>query len=117
MNHALLDQMLRSPRLPSLPTIALEVIDLVQQRDVNIRQIADTISHDPALAGKILKTVNSTFYGQTKTISTITHALVILGLNAVRTLALGFSLVHISRKPTTGILTIWRTGNVVCSQP
>ncbi len=94
MNQELLDQMLRSPRLPSLPTIALEVIDLVQQRDVNIRQIADTISHDPALAGKILKTVNSSFYGQTQTISTITHALVILGLNAVRTLALGFSLVH-----------------------
>ncbi|MEX0776769.1 MAG: GGDEF domain-containing protein [Phycisphaeraceae bacterium] len=93
MNQELLEQVLRSPRLPSLPTIALEVIELVQQKDVNIKQIANTISHDPALATKILRTVNSSFYGQTQTISTITHALVILGLNSVKTLALGFSLV------------------------
>jgi diguanylate cyclase (GGDEF)-like protein len=88
-----MERVLQSPRLPSLPTIALEVIDLVQQRDVNIKQIAETIQHDPALSSKILKTVNSSFYGQAHTISTISHALVVLGLNSVKTLALGFSLV------------------------
>ncbi len=93
MNQQLLERVLRSPRLPSLPAIALEVIELVQQKDVNIRQIAATISNDPALATKILRTVNSSFYAQTQPISTITHALVILGLNSVKTLALSFSLV------------------------
>jgi diguanylate cyclase (GGDEF)-like protein len=93
MNEQLLERLLESPRLPSLPTIALEVIELVQQPDVNIKQIADTIRHDPALSSKLLKTVNSSFYGQTQPISTISHALVVLGLNSVRTLALGFSLV------------------------
>ncbi|MEM6334155.1 MAG: GGDEF domain-containing protein [Planctomycetota bacterium] len=93
MSQQLLDRVLKSPRLPSLPTIALEVIDLVQQRDVNIKQIATTIQHDPALSSKILKTVNSSFYGQAHTVSTISHALVVLGLNSVKTLALGFSLV------------------------
>ncbi len=93
MNQELLDRVLASPRLPSLPTVALEVIDLVQQPDVNIKQIANTIQNDPALSGKILKTVNSSFYGQSYAVSTITHALVVLGLNSVKTLALGFSLV------------------------
>ena len=93
MNQQLLDSVLQSPRLPSLPTIAIEVIDLVQQKDVNIKQIAHTISHDPALSSKILKTVNSSFYGQAHSIATVSHALVILGLNSVKTLALGFSLV------------------------
>ncbi|MEM1210400.1 MAG: GGDEF domain-containing protein [Planctomycetota bacterium] len=93
MSEGLMERVLQSPRLPSLPTIALEVIDLVQQRDVNIKQIATTIQHDPALSSKILKTVNSSFYGQAHTISTISHALVVLGLNSVKTLALGFSLV------------------------
>ena len=93
MNQDLLDKVLQSPRLPSLPTIALEVIDLVQRPDVNIKQIAHTISHDPALSSKILKTVNSSFYGQSQACSTISHALVILGLNSIKTLALGFSLV------------------------
>ncbi|MCX5661150.1 MAG: GGDEF domain-containing protein [Planctomycetota bacterium] len=93
MNQKIIEKVLRSPRLPSLPTIALEVIDLVHQKDVNIKQIAHTISHDPALSSKILKTVNSSFYGQQSAISTISHALVVLGLNAVKTLALGFCLV------------------------
>jgi len=93
MTQELLDRVLQSPRLPSLPTIALEVIELVQQQDVNIKQIANTIQHDPALSSKILKTVNSSFYAQAHSISTVSHALVVLGLNAVKTLALGFSLV------------------------
>ncbi|MEM8738979.1 MAG: GGDEF domain-containing protein [Planctomycetota bacterium] len=94
MNEALLERVLQSPRLPSLPTIALEVIELVQQKNVDIKQIADTIKMDPALSSKILKTVNSSFYGQAYSISTISHALVVLGLNSVKTLALGFSLVN-----------------------
>ena len=99
MNEKLLDQVLQSPRLPSLPTIALEVIELVQQKDVNIREIAHTIQHDPALASKILKTVNSSFYGQAHAVSTVSHALVVLGLNSVKTLALGFSLVNNLKGP------------------
>lgn len=94
MNEQLLERVLQSPRLPSLPTIALEVIDLVQQKNVDIKQIADTIKMDPALSSKILKTVNSSFYGQAYSISTISHALVVLGLNSVKTLALGFSLIN-----------------------
>ena len=93
MNQEMLERVLASPRLPSLPAIALEVIELVQQRDVNIKQIAGTIQHDPALSSKILKTVNSSFYGQSHSVSSVSHALVVLGLNSVKTLALGFSLV------------------------
>ncbi|MFW6060953.1 MAG: diguanylate cyclase, partial [Phycisphaeraceae bacterium] len=43
---------------------------------------------------KILKTVNSSFYGQAHAVSSVSHALVVLGLNSVKTLALGFSLVN-----------------------
>lgn len=92
MNQELMDRVVQSPRLPSLPSIAVEVIGLVQRPDVNIKQIADTIQNDPALAGQVLRTVNSSFYGQSYAVSTITHALVVLGLNSVKTLALGFSL-------------------------
>ncbi|MEM9753855.1 MAG: GGDEF domain-containing protein [Planctomycetota bacterium] len=93
MNQEVLDRVLSSPRLPSLPAIALEVIDLVKREDADVKQIAATIQNDPALSSKILKTVNSSFYGQAYSISTVSHALVVLGLKAVKTLALGFSLV------------------------
>jgi len=94
LDQDFLDRVLNSPRLPSLPTIALEIIDLVQQDEVDIDRIADTIIMDPALSSKILKTVNSSFYGQAKTVSSINQAVVVLGLNSVKTLALGFSLVN-----------------------
>ena len=111
MRQKVLERVLKSPRLPSLPTIALEVIDLVRRQDVNFKQIAHTIQHDPALSTKILKTVNSSFYGQALTISTISHALVVLGLNSVKTLALGFSLVsNLKRDGDSGFdhMAFWR---------
>jgi diguanylate cyclase (GGDEF)-like protein len=89
-----MDKAMNCPRLPSLPAIAIQVIELCRKDDINIRQIAQTITNDPALSTKILKTVNSSFYGMAQPVSTITHALVILGLNSVKTLALGFSLVN-----------------------
>ena len=71
----------------------MQVLELTQKADVDIAEIARIISKDPALSGKILKTVNSSFYGRSQNISTISHALVILGLQSVKTLVLGFSLV------------------------
>ncbi len=94
MKQEFMDRVLSSKRLPSLPAIALEVIDLVKRDNADIKQIAATIQNDPALSSKILKTVNSSFYGQAYSISTVSHALVVLGLKAVKTLALGFSLVN-----------------------
>src|SRR5438045_1363652 len=66
---------------------------------------------DPALSSKILRTVNSSFYGRANTISTISHALVLLGLQAVKTLVLGFSLVgNLSKAKSKGFkhVNYWR---------
>lgn len=102
MNQALLERLKASPQLPSLPAIALKALELARKDNVDISEIADLISNDPALSSKILKTVNSSFYGLPKQVSTISHALVILGLQAVKTLALGFSLLGNLRGPSPG---------------
>lgn len=93
MNQELIQKIKNTPNLPSMPAIAMQVLDLTQRADVDIAEIARIISKDPALSGKILKTVNSSFYGRSQNVSTISHALVILGLQSVKTLVLGFSLV------------------------
>ena len=93
MSHDVVDRVLKSPRLPSLPTIAINVITLAKEDTVNIELIANKIRHDPTLSTKILKAVNSSFYGQ-NSVSTISQALVVLVLNSVKTLALGFTLVN-----------------------
>src|SRR3954466_1757092 len=93
MNQQLVDRIRACPNLPSLPAIALQVLQLAQREDVDISEIARVICKDPALSGKILKTVNSSFYGRAQAVSTISHALVILGLQSVKSLVLGFTLV------------------------
>lgn len=111
MNEQLVNQIRQCPSLPSLPTIAMQVLDLAQKEAVDIPEIARIISKDPALSGKILRTVNSSFYGRSQSISTISHALVILGLQSVKTLVLGFSLVtNLTKSKSKGFkhLTYWR---------
>src|SRR5688572_33034725 len=99
----LVKQIRQCPNLPSLPTIAMQVLDLAQKSDVDIAEIARIISKDPALSTKILRTVNSSFYGRSQAVSTISHALVILGLQSVKTLVLGFSLVtNLKQSKATG---------------
>lgn len=93
LDQQLMQRLFESPQLPSLPAIALQIIDLVQQDEVDVDKIAETISLDPALSTKLLKTVNSSFYGLPKTVGSVHQAVVVLGLNSVKTLALGFSLV------------------------
>src|SRR5947209_10696363 len=93
MNGQLIQRIRRCPNLPSLPAIAVRVLALAQQEDADLAEIAALISKDPALSSKILRTVNSSFYGRSQNVSTISHALVILGLQSVKTLVLGFSLV------------------------
>lgn len=99
MKQDRLESMLDNTTLPSLPAVAMQIIQLVQNDKATIRDIASVIQTDPALSGKILKTVNSSFYGLPKPCGTISQALVILGLNAVKTLALGFTLVSRLKTP------------------
>ena len=111
MNEQLLSRIRQCPTLPSLPTIALDVLELAQREEVDISEIARTISKDPALSGKILRTVNSSFYGRTQSISQVSQALVILGLQSVKTLVLGFSLVtNLQQNRATGFkhLEYWK---------
>src|SRR4051812_31671585 len=111
MNEQLLQKIKQCTSLPSLPTIAVQVLDLAQRPDADIAEIARIISKDAALSGKILRTVNSSFYGRSQAVSTISSALVILGLQSVKTLVLGFSLVStLSKTKSKGFkhLVYWK---------
>lgn len=93
MNETLLQRVLSCSKLPTLPAIALRVIEMTGDENVTMRELAHVIENDQGLAARILKTVNSAFYGLPKQCSTLTHAQSLLGLRAVKTLALGFTLV------------------------
>ncbi|MGE5612625.1 MAG: HDOD domain-containing protein, partial [Bacillota bacterium] len=110
MNDLLVRKIRECPSLPSLPAIALQIIELAQKEEVDLNEIARVICKDPALSSKILRTVNSSFYGRSQSIGTISHALVILGLQSVKTLVLGFSLVNHLKNHAKGFkhINYWR---------
>lgn len=80
-------------KLPTLPGIAIKLIEAVGKKEPDINEISRIISTDAVLAAKILKLVNSSFYGVASKISTVEHAIKLLGLNTVKSLALSFSLI------------------------
>jgi diguanylate cyclase (GGDEF)-like protein len=114
-----LEQRIRStPNLPSMPAVAMQVLELAQRPDIDIAQIARIISKDAALSSKILRTVNSSFYGRSQHVATISHALVILGLQSVKTLVLGFSLAsNLAKSPSRGFkhVAYWKRSIVAAT--
>lgn len=111
MEEKLLQRIRQCQNLPTLPAIAVQVLELTQHPDVDLSDVAKLISKDAALSSKILRTVNSSFYGRSQAVSTVSHALVILGLQSVKTLVLGFSLVsNLPKSKTSGFqhLQYWK---------
>ena len=74
--------------LPSPPTIYRELTMLLNSDRSSISDIANVVERDSALAGRVLKVVNSAYYGLERHISNLNEALAMLGLNSVRSLAL-----------------------------
>ncbi len=113
MNSELLENVLACPTLPSLPAVAAQVIELTGNDEVRMDDLAEVIQRDQGLAAKILRTVNSSFYGLRQPCATIEKALVMLGLGPVKTLALGFSLVSAvdtSKANGFDFQSYWRRG-------
>lgn len=75
-------------RLPVLPKVTLRLIDALDSQESSSKEIAGIIEAEPALAARLLKVANSSFYGQRGMISSIRNAVVVLGSKTIRSLAL-----------------------------
>ena len=85
--------------LPSIPAVAVRVIDMCRKDDAGIPEIAEVLAIDPALAVKVLRTANSAAYCVRSPATTLDRAISILGINTTLSLALSFSLVGTLHKP------------------
>ena len=77
--------------LPTLPSALVEMNRMLEDSNISTEQIAELISKDQVLSAKVLKMVNSPIYGFPGRISSVHHALVLLGFNVVRGLLLSTS--------------------------
>ncbi len=88
--------------LPPLPLVVRKLIEVTDDDNSNANDVQEVLSSDQALAGKILKLVNSSFYGMSGEVSTISRAIVILGFAAIRNLATGLGIAGIMAQAGKG---------------
>lgn len=84
---------LRLRDLPSLPVVALKLMEKVQDPKVSAQELAELINRDPSISAKVLRLANSSYYGIPGGATNIQKALVYLGLQTLSQLVLGLSVV------------------------
>ncbi|ADW17583.1 diguanylate cyclase [Desulfobulbus propionicus DSM 2032] len=90
LNKAL-NAILSSASLPTLPAVAAKVLEVTSQDDISFPDLTTLIAQDMALSARILKVANSALYCFPQKIGSISQAVSLLGINAVRSLVLSFT--------------------------
>jgi len=97
-SRAVIDSAIKGiSHIATLPEITLKIIELVEDPTSTAQDLHTVIANDPALCSRILKVVNSAFYGLPRQIGSINRAIVLLGLNAVKNIAIAASLTKLFR--------------------
>jgi len=89
--RALVEQ---SPQISSLPTIFYQINEAVEDPECSFVEIGEIISGDPSLSARLLRIVNSSFFGFPSKIETIAHAVTIVGTDQLHDLALATTVVN-----------------------
>jgi len=105
--------------IATLPEITMKIVELVESPKSTAQDLNKVISTDPALCSRILKVVNSSFYGLPGQIASINRAIVMLGLNAVKNIAIAASLAKLFRggdlTSTFSAKDLWTHSNVTAA--
>ena len=93
MSVPIIDRIRTADNLPSLSTVAMEILELCRDEDASTTSIGEIVQEDASLTAKLLKTVNSPFFGMPREVASPHQAITLLGVRTVKQLALSFSLV------------------------
>ena len=90
--------------LPTIPSTIKRIFSLIEKPSITLDEVSHFVGNDPALTLKVLKMVNSAIYGFPGRISSVSHAIMLLGLNVVKGLLLGVSVFEMMQ---TSMLGLW----------
>jgi HD-like signal output (HDOD) protein/CheY-like chemotaxis protein len=100
----------RMDRLPSMPSLYVEIVDKLQDPEIGVDDIGKIVAKDMAMTAKILKLVNSAFFGLGRQISSPAEAVTYLGMDTIKSLVLSihaFSQFATAKVGTFSIDTLW----------
>jgi len=90
--------------LPSLPSTVSRITTLVNSPDSSLSDVAKAIHTDPALAIKTLRLVNSAYYGLANKVSSVDHAVALLGMKVIKNLVFTATVFDTFNKGTDALL-------------
>lgn len=93
----------RVAELGTLPEVTQKILSLTEDPNSSARDLNEVLKHDMALSSKLLRVVNSAFYGLPGRVADLDRAIVLLGFQAVRNLAIAATMASLFRKPGTEI--------------
>ena len=91
--------MFKDVEIPPLPAALTRLIAEVNQPEPDIDKVAKLISSTPELAAKVIKTVNSALYGLRTPVTNVKHAVTLLGLRDIRSIALAYGTMEALPRP------------------
>jgi putative nucleotidyltransferase with HDIG domain len=80
--------------LPTLSTVAMKLSRLLMDINTSAKDVAEVIQYDQSIVTKMLKMVNSAFFGFTSKVSSVQHALMLLGFNTVRNAVVAIDVIN-----------------------
>lgn len=101
--QALRSQIEKVDTLPTIPGVLRKLLAVIENPKVSMTEIGSFITNDPVLTSRVLKVVNSPIYGFPGRISSVSQALMLLGLNVVRGMLLGVSVFDAMQKTMLGL--------------
>lgn len=115
LEESLRDQSLRQlvsrlDRLPSIPALYVQIVEKVKDPEIGLDEIGDIMGRDMAMTAKILKLVNSAFFGLGRQISSPAEAVSYLGVETIKSLVLSihaFSQFSSAKLGTFSIDALW----------
>lgn len=81
--------------IATLPEVTIKIIHIVEDPKSTARDLHEVIKNDPALSVKVLKVVNSAFYGLPGQVASVDRAIILLGLSAVKNIAIAASIARL----------------------
>ena len=91
MNRELEVMIMTASDLPTIPVVALKVMQLIESESATADELAKVVASDPAVAARVLKISNSSFYGCQRQIQTLSHAIIVLGFATLKSLVVAAS--------------------------
>lgn len=103
--------------IATLPEVTIKIVEIVEDPKSTARDLHDVIRKDPALSVKLLKVVNSAFYGLPGQVASVDRAIILLGLSAVKNLAIVASIARLFKgrriSQQFSAADLWRHGVAV----